>query len=201
MGCWIRLHASKTAAQMARILYEETGVGAVAITDCQQLAGLIGIGEDHHLPGTPSPRPTPCRHQSQRGGLCRWQSHPYSCTLHPECKLGSSLVIRCAAREGQVIGTIKLYEPKRKLFSPMNRTLGEGIARLLSGQILPANTTSRNGCWPRGDQAAAGPDQPALSVQRPQHPLGGDPPGSGAGPRPGAAPSTFFRKNLKRQRR
>jgi len=35
-----------------------------------------------------------------------------------------------------VIGTIKLYEPKRKLFSSMNRTLGEGIARLLEGQIL-----------------------------------------------------------------
>jgi two-component system LytT family sensor kinase len=35
-----------------------------------------------------------------------------------------------------VVGTIKLYDPKRKFFSSINRTLGEGIARLLSGQIL-----------------------------------------------------------------
>ncbi|MEG2040559.1 MAG: histidine kinase, partial [Hafnia sp.] len=31
---------------------------------------------------------------------------------------------------------IKLYEPKNKLFSSINRTLGEGIAHLLSAQIL-----------------------------------------------------------------
>ena len=36
----------------------------------------------------------------------------------------------------EVIGTIKLYEPKRKLFSTINLTLGEGIAKLLSNQIL-----------------------------------------------------------------
>ncbi|MFX7690425.1 histidine kinase, partial [Acinetobacter baumannii] len=29
-----------------------------------------------------------------------------------------------------------LYEPKTKLFSTINRTLGEGIAKLLSSQIL-----------------------------------------------------------------
>ena len=36
----------------------------------------------------------------------------------------------------EVLGTIKLYEPKRKLFSTVNLTLGEGIAKLLSNQIL-----------------------------------------------------------------
>jgi two-component system LytT family sensor kinase len=35
-----------------------------------------------------------------------------------------------------VIGTVKLYEPKTKFFSSINRTLGEGIARLLSNQLL-----------------------------------------------------------------
>lgn len=36
----------------------------------------------------------------------------------------------------RVIGTIKLYEAKNRLFSSINRTLGEGIAQLLSAQIL-----------------------------------------------------------------
>ncbi len=124
-------------SQMARIIYEETGVGAVAITDRDTLLAFIGVGEDHHLPGTPITSPHTQRAISQNevvyadGNLI-----PYSCTLHPNCKLGSSLVIPLRGEEGQVIGTITLYEPKRKLFSSMNRTLGEGIARLLSGQIL-----------------------------------------------------------------
>lgn len=35
-----------------------------------------------------------------------------------------------------MIGTIKLYEPKRKLFSTINMSMAEGIAQLLSSQIL-----------------------------------------------------------------
>lgn len=137
MGVLDQGFTPQNCSQMARILYEETGVGAVAITDCQQLLAFIGIGEDHHLPGTPITSPHTFAAISRNevvyadGNLI-----PYSCTLHPECKLGSSLVIPLRGEEGQVIGTIKLYEPKRKLFSSMNRTLGEGIARLLSGQIL-----------------------------------------------------------------
>ena len=38
--------------------------------------------------------------------------------------------------DNDVIGTIKLYEPKNKHFLNMNKTLGEGIARLLSNQLL-----------------------------------------------------------------
>lgn len=38
--------------------------------------------------------------------------------------------------DGQVLGTIKLYEAKQKLFSSLNRSLGEGLAKLLSNQIL-----------------------------------------------------------------
>ncbi|WP_255451565.1 hypothetical protein [Trinickia terrae] len=38
---------------MARIVYEETGVGAVTITDRGKVLAFIGIGDDHHLAGTP----------------------------------------------------------------------------------------------------------------------------------------------------
>ncbi len=63
---------------------------------------------------------------------------PYRCTLFsPHCKeLGSTLVIPLRGENNRVIGTIKLYEAKNRLFSSINRTLGEGIASLLSAQIL-----------------------------------------------------------------
>ncbi|MCX2945066.1 histidine kinase, partial [Rahnella perminowiae] len=49
---------------------------------------------------------------------------------------GSTLVIPLRGENQRVIGTIKLYEVRNRLFSSINRTLGEGIAQLLSAQIL-----------------------------------------------------------------
>ncbi|SDC46450.1 5TMR of 5TMR-LYT [Cupriavidus sp. YR651] len=40
-----------SAIRVARIVYEETGVGAVAITDRQRLLAFIGVGGDHHRSG------------------------------------------------------------------------------------------------------------------------------------------------------
>ena len=39
--------------KVARVIYQELGIGAVAITDRDKLLAFIGIGDDHHLPGTP----------------------------------------------------------------------------------------------------------------------------------------------------
>lgn len=63
------------------------------------------------------------------------REHPYQCSLASECKLGSALIIPLRAGN-KVVGTIKLYEPKRKLFSTVNMSMAEGIAQLLSSQIL-----------------------------------------------------------------
>lgn len=59
----------------------------------------------------------------------------FTCTQAEGCPLGSALVVPLRL-DNEVIGTIKLYEPKTKLFLNLNRTLGEGIARLLSEQLL-----------------------------------------------------------------
>ncbi|NVO08035.1 MAG: sensor histidine kinase, partial [Rhodoferax sp.] len=44
-------------SRLASIIQEETGVGAVAITDCDKLLGFVGVGADHHLSGTPISSP------------------------------------------------------------------------------------------------------------------------------------------------
>lgn len=127
----------ENSMRVARIIYEQTGVGAVAITDREKLLAFIGIGDDHHLPGTPiSSEQT---FQAIRGNeviFADGNEVPFQCSISPHCKLGSALVIPLVGEERQVIGTIKLYEPKTRIFSTINRTLGEGIAKLLSSQIL-----------------------------------------------------------------
>lgn len=126
----------KASTQVAKIVIEETAVGAVAITDREKLLAFIGIGADHHLPGTPiSSQITMDAIHQNKVMFADGVETPYACSISSSCKLGSSLVIPLRA-DNEVIGTIKLYEPKNKLFLNINRTLGEGIARLLSNQIL-----------------------------------------------------------------
>jgi len=126
----------RTTARIARIVYEATEVGAVAITDREKLLAFIGIGEDHHLPGTRIASAQTLRAiDSNEVIFLDGIEEPYQCSLSQDCKLGSTLVIPLQG-DNEVIGTIKLYEPKKKLFRNINRTLGNGIASLLSSQIL-----------------------------------------------------------------
>jgi len=123
--------------KVAQVLIQELDIGAVAITDREKLLAFTGIGEDHHLPGKPiSSRYTQKTIETGEVVYADGNEMPYRCSIHPNCKLGSTLVIPLRGENQKVIGTIKLYEAKNRLFSSINRTLGEGIAQLLSAQIL-----------------------------------------------------------------
>ncbi|MFM4981834.1 LytS/YhcK type 5TM receptor domain-containing protein [Aeromonas caviae] len=126
----------EASGKIAHIVQEETGVGAVAITDTDKILAFIGTGEDHHKPGTPITSAITLQAIAQNKVLfADGNSQPYRCSISPQCQLGSVLVIPLQGDEG-VIGTIKLYEPKKRLFLKINHTLGEGIANLLSQQLL-----------------------------------------------------------------
>lgn len=123
--------------KVAQVLYQELDIGAVAITDREKLLAFTGIGDDHHLPGRPiSSAYTLKAIETGEVVYADGNEVPYRCSLHPQCKLGSTLVIPLRGENQRVMGTIKLYEAKNRLFSSINRTLGEGIAQLLSAQIL-----------------------------------------------------------------
>lgn len=126
----------EASRKIAHIVQEETGVGAVAITDTDKILAFIGTGEDHHKPGTPITSAITLQAIAQNKVLfADGNRQPYRCSLSPQCQLGSVLVIPLQGDKG-VIGTIKLYEPKKRLFLKINHTLGEGIANLLSQQLL-----------------------------------------------------------------
>ncbi|MCW8335197.1 sensor histidine kinase [Vibrio sp. SCSIO 43135] len=127
---------SQNAEKIARIVYEETNVGAVSITDDNKILAFVGIGDDHHKPDTPisSQSTLDAIHKNDIIYLDGKET-PYQCSISSDCKLGSALIIPLRAGD-RVIGTIKLYEPKRKLFSTINMSMAEGIAQLLSSQIL-----------------------------------------------------------------
>ncbi|WP_114766181.1 sensor histidine kinase [Vibrio rhodolitus] len=125
-----------TAERIARIVYEETNVGAVSITDNEKILAFVGIGDDHHKPETPISSQSTLDAINQDDIIyLDGKDKPYQCSISHHCKLGSALIIPLRAGD-KVIGTIKLYEPKRKLFSTINMSMAEGIAQLLSSQIL-----------------------------------------------------------------
>ncbi|WP_264910035.1 sensor histidine kinase [Vibrio sp. STUT-A16] len=127
---------TENAERIARIIYEETKVGAVAITDQEKILAFVGIGDDHHKPNTPiSSQSTLDSMEKNDIIYLDGAERPYQCSIAKDCKLGSALIIPLRAGK-EVIGTIKLYEPKRKLFSTANMSMAEGIAQLLSSQIL-----------------------------------------------------------------
>lgn len=126
----------ENAHKIAQIVYEQTNVGAVSITDREKILAFVGIGDDHHLPNTAISSPSTLDAIARNAIIyLDGKEHPYQCSLSASCKLGSALIIPLRAGD-RVIGTIKLYEPKRKLFSTINVSMGQGIAQLLSSQIL-----------------------------------------------------------------
>lgn len=126
----------ETALDIARIIHEETGVGAVAITDTEKVLAFVGLGSDHHIPGAPIA--SSLTHQAISENTVIFADgdrEPYACSLSAKCPLNSALVVPLTV-DNQVIGTIKLYESGNKRFLNMNKSLGEGIAGLLSNQLL-----------------------------------------------------------------
>lgn len=129
----------ETAREVASVIQEETGVGAVAITDREKVLAFIGDGSDHHLVGQKiSSNQTQKAIRENRiiyadGGKKKWR-----CNLSSTCPLGSVLSVPLRV-DNKVVGTINLFEPKNKLFLVTNKTLGEGITNLLSDQILYAH--------------------------------------------------------------
>ncbi|OEF22572.1 sensor histidine kinase [Vibrio rumoiensis] len=136
VGIWNSGFNTENADKIVRIIYEETNVGAVAITDKEKILAFIGTGDSHHQPNTPiSSECTLQAMEENRVIYLDGRDSPYQCSISDTCKLGSVLVIPLRTGK-EVVGTIKLYEPKRKLLSNINRSMGEGIAQLLSSQIL-----------------------------------------------------------------
>lgn len=126
-----------SSMKVAQVIYDELDIGAVAITDREKLLAFTGVGDDHHIVGTPiSSKHTHYAIEHNEVVYLDGNAHPYQCSISSNCKLGATLIIPILGENQHVIGTIKLYEAKNKLFSSINRTLGEGIASLLSSQIL-----------------------------------------------------------------
>lgn len=185
--------------KVAQVLYQELDIGAVAITDREKLLAFTGIGDDHHLPGKPiSSTYTLKAIETGEVVYADGNEVPYRCSLHPQCKLGSTLVIPLRGENQRVMGTIKLYEAKNRLFSSINRTLGEGIAQLLSAQILAGQYERQKAMLTQSEIKLLHARVNPILFNALNTIKAGDPSRQRTGQPAGAVSFHFFRKNLKR---
>jgi two-component system, LytTR family, sensor kinase len=127
-----------SAGELAAIIKEETGVGAVGVTDTERVLGWAGMGGDHHLPGNPIASPYTRQSIAENAVVfADGVRQTYDCTVSPTCQL-NSMVIAPLQVDGVVVGTVQLFEPRDRRFLNMNKSLGEGLAALLSSQLLIA---------------------------------------------------------------
>lgn len=126
----------ETAVALAKIIHQETGVGSVAITDKEKVIAFVGQGSDHHKPGNPiASMFTKTAISDNKVIFADGTNERYHCPLSDACPMNSVLVVPLHI-DNDVIGTIQLFEPQNRRFLNMNKTLGEGITRLLSNQLL-----------------------------------------------------------------
>ncbi|EAR09109.1 sensor histidine kinase [Reinekea blandensis] len=125
-----------SARRIADIIKEETQVAAVGITNETEVLAFVGLGDDHHKIGeTITSEQTLQAIRENRVVFADGITTPYKCSHSHRCPLGSALVVPIRDADNTVIGTVKLYEGKRSLFQSINRSLGEGIGRIITEQL------------------------------------------------------------------
>ncbi len=126
----------ESSEKIANIILEETSVAAVAITDRENILAFVGVGEDHHKPGYPIASDLTKNAIEKNEIIFKdgVKKH-YVCPISQDCRLTSVLVAPINIKD-EVIGAIKLYGQKNRLFFKINEELGKGIAELVANQLL-----------------------------------------------------------------
>jgi two-component system sensor histidine kinase LytS len=123
----------KSAHITAEIIYKESDIAAVAITDKTNILAHVGKGSDHHLAG--SPILTGVTKQVLSSGTLSIATSPEEilCEQH-QCPLQSAIVAPLKSKS-EVVGTLKLYFANRKSPDKFMIELANGLAHLFSTQL------------------------------------------------------------------
>ncbi|MFZ3102487.1 MAG: histidine kinase [Desulfitobacteriaceae bacterium] len=126
----------KNAHEIAKIIQEIGQVAAVSITDCEKQLAYLGVGCDQHHPGDRIL--TEATREVIRTGqykVVRTQKQ-LNCARQNicDCPLAAAIIVPLL-RQGEVVGTVKLYETKDGQLSPDLVRLASGMGQLLGLQI------------------------------------------------------------------
>lgn len=123
----------ETARNAVDIIYRQTGVGAVAVTDLKTVLSFIGAGEDHHRIGLPV-QTNLTQEVLRTGRLYVTQTREGIGCNYYGCQLSSAVVVPLH-QDNRIIGTLKLYQTGGRHITPLETELASGLAKLFSTQL------------------------------------------------------------------
>lgn len=130
----LRLGLTKeTACRVAQIIYEQTDLAAVALTDREHILAHVGRGSEHHKAGHVIQ--TQATHQALESGELKLAATrtEIGCA-DPSCPLLSALIVPLHIQQSTV-GTLKIYRERVNGISPVDWEFGAGLGILFSSQL------------------------------------------------------------------
>lgn len=122
-----------TAYETAMIIKNTTDVKAVAFSNREEILAHVGVGEDHHLPG--SPIKTNLTRETIKKGKCLVANFQEEIGCEDSnCSLKSAIIVPLK-EEDKVIGTLKLYKTEENSITKIETELALGLAQMFSTQI------------------------------------------------------------------
>ncbi len=124
----------ESAAAAARVIKEETGLPAAAVTDTEQILAHVGLGSDHHVAGLPL-QTNITRQAVQQDRILVGEGVQEIECVEPGCSL-RGVVVAPLHENNRIVGTLKLYYDPTGTQAP--KDLAEGLAHLFSTQLALA---------------------------------------------------------------
>ena len=155
--------------------------GAVAITDTDKILAFIGIGEEHHQPGTPITSAITLQAIAQQGAVCRRRQPAAAASPPVSARLCAGDPVAGDQGSDRHHPSSTAQEAAVSQDQPHP---GEGIASLLSQQLLTGRLEQQQRLLVQSElKAGCRPRSIPLPVQHPPTPSA---PSPGAGARAGA---------------
>ena len=122
-----------SAGDLVRVLFRELDFDAIAITDTERILAFQGAEAVHHLGGDlVATEATRTALRDMRVAVAH-SPEEIRCA-HPGCRLACGVIAPLVV-SGKSVGTMKFYRTARDTIGEEDRTLAEGLSRLLSTQL------------------------------------------------------------------
>jgi two-component system LytT family sensor kinase len=119
--------------EACKIIKEDTGADAVAITDKTNIIAHVGAGLEHHLPGQPIMTQS-TRDAIKTGTIEIMKSKAEINCLNPDCPLQSAIIIPLK-NGAEVVGALKIYYRKENNITEAMIQMSNGLGLLISNQL------------------------------------------------------------------
>ncbi len=123
----------QTADEIAKLLFRELKIAAVAVMDKNQMLSYVGAGSDHHIKGQ-SIQSRLSKTALQTGEIQMTTNRADISCHYEHCPIHAAIVVPLR-QSGEVVGLINLCFGRTQTLRPIEINLAVGLSKLISNQL------------------------------------------------------------------